>query len=191
MMKRPQKNLLVLLSVVAVPWVVLRELPLLVTLAFTGLLLLLALVLMVIGRDFLVGRYYSRKREWRRAMERYSRFERRLLTSRVNALLIPLYLGIYSFDGVAITRNNIAHSLMNLGELDEAVRWLRMALQRDPLYAVPYTNLGTIAAMRNDRSTAQVEFRRAVELGFSPTGAQELLRRALAKANSAMGRTLE
>jgi hypothetical protein len=62
-----------------------------------------------------------------------------------------------------------------------------LALQRDPLYAVPYTNLGTIAAMRNDRSTAQLEFRRAVELGFSPTGAQELLRRALAKANATVG----
>jgi tetratricopeptide (TPR) repeat protein len=191
MMKRPQKNLLILLSIVAVLWIVLRELPLAITLGFTAVLLLTGIVLIVIGRHFLLGRFYSRKREWRRAIERYMRFEKKLSTNRANAHFIPLYMGIYSFDGVAITRNSIAECLINLGEMDEAVRWLRLALQRDPLYAVPYTNLGTIAAMRHDSSMAQLEFRRAVELGYSPTAAQELLRRALAEARTDESKNLE
>ena len=186
-MKRPQKNLFLLLSIIAVIWILLRELPLLVTLAFTALLLLVGVALLTVGRDFIVGRYYARKCDWQRAIERFSRFEQRLLTRRINALLIPLYLDIYSFDGVAIARNNIAHGHMKLGDLNEAVRWSRLALQRDPLYAVPYTNLGAIAAMRKDKSTAQLEFRRAIELGYSVTSAQDLLQQALAKADEAIG----
>jgi len=190
-MKRPQRNLLIILSACAVLWLMLMRLP-----AFMSIWVSVALFVFVIGlvswaRDFMIGRYRSSRRQWRRAAESYEKFEQKLLNARWSAALIPIYLSMYTFDGVAVTRNNIAQSLMNLKEFDTAVRWLRSALQRDPLYPIPYVNLGTIAALRGDRETARLEFRRAVELGFSPTGAQELLRRAIAKANQTIGKALD
>jgi tetratricopeptide (TPR) repeat protein len=190
-MKRPQRNLFIIFSALAVTWLVLLRLPPAMALWLAVAVLVFGFGLMLYARDFMIGRYRSGKREWRKAIDSYSRFEKKLQTSRLSVVLVPIYLSIYSFDGVAIVRNNIAQSLMNLNEHDEAVRWLRSALQHDPLYAVPYTNLGTIAALRGDSATAQLEFRRAVDLGFSPTGAQTLLRRALAKANKAAGREKE
>jgi tetratricopeptide (TPR) repeat protein len=187
-MKRPQRNLLIILSALAVLWLVLLRLPPLMSLWLAVAAFVFGFGLLVYARDFLMGRYRTGKREWRKALESYSSFEKKLLASRLSVVLVPIYLSIYSFDGVAIARNNIAQSLMNLNELDEAVRWLRTALQHDPLYCIPYTNLGTIAALRGDTAAAQLEFRRAVDLGFSPRGAQELLRRALAKAHESAGR---
>lgn len=190
-MKRPQRNLLMILSSAAVIWVVLSLFPLAVGLWVAVALIALGLVLTAWGRDFMIGRYRSRRREWDKAIESYQRFEKMLLTSRFGELFVPLYLGIYTFDGVAIARNNIAQALMNLGKLEEAEGWLRSALQRDPMYAIPYTNLGTIAALRGQESHARRQFQKAVDLGYSPTGAQQLLRRALARANEAAGKILE
>ena len=190
-MKRPQRNLSVILSALAVLWLVGLRLPPIASLWLAVALFVFGFGLVLYARDFLIGRYRTSKLDWRKAIESYSRFEKKLLASRWSGVLIPIHLSLYTFDGVAIARNNIAQSFMNLKELDEAVRWLRSALQRDPLYAIPYVNLGTIAALRDDEQTAKLEFRRAVELGFSPARAQALLRRALAKANTAAGKKLE
>jgi len=178
--KRTQRNLLMILSTAAVIWILLQQLHGRVALWTLGSIVLLSLVLLVWGRDFLLGRYHSGRRQWREAVASYGRFEKRLMRNRWSQLLAPIYLGIYSFDGVAIARNNIAQALMNLDELDEAGRWLYSALQRDPLYATPYINLGIIAAMRKDGAKAQRELQRAVDLGYSPTGAQRVLRAVLA-----------
>jgi tetratricopeptide (TPR) repeat protein len=180
-----------ILTALAVIWLVLRALPLIAALCVAAALLVCCLVLVAWGRDFLIGRYRMKRRAWQPALERFQRFEKRLLGNPLSTLLTPLYFGIYSFDGVAIARNNIGVCLMNLDQKDEAVRWLRSALQRDPLYPVPYTNLATIAAMRNDTATTQREIRRAVDLGYNPTGAQLLLRRLLARANESAGRMLD
>lgn len=190
-MKRPQRNLLIILSACAVLWLVLLRVP-----AFMSVWVSVALIVFAIGliswaRDFMIGRYRTARRRWRDAADSFERFERKLVGARWSAVLIPIYLSIYTFDGVAIARNNIAQSLMNLKDFEGAVRWLRSALQRDPLYAIPYVNLGTIAALRGDGESARLEFRRAVELGFSPNSAQALLRRALAKAHQMRGKGLD
>ena len=190
-MKRPQRNLLIILSALAVLWLVLMRVPPIVSIWIAVALFVFGIGLLLWARDFMLGRYRTGKRDWRRAAESFSAFEQKLLSARWSIALVPIYLSIYTFDGVAIARNNIAQSLMNLKEYDDAVRWLRSALQRDPLYAVPYLNLGAIAALRGDEAAARLEFRRAVELGYSPTGAQELLRRALAQAHRQMGRKSE
>lgn len=179
-MKRTQRNLLMILSSAAVVWILLQQLHGRMAQWTLGSMVLLSLLLMVSGRDFLIGRYHSGRRQWREAITSYGRFEKRLLRNRWSQLLAPIYIGIYSFDGVAIARNNIAQALMNLDELDEAGRWLYSALQRDPLYATPYINLGIIAAMRKDGAKAQRELQRAVDLGYSPRGAQQVLRAVLA-----------
>jgi tetratricopeptide (TPR) repeat protein len=142
------------------------------------------------GRDFYLGRHCTRQRKWQEAAERYQRFETKLLATPWRKLAIGLQFGIYTFDGVALARNNVAQSLINLGDLDGAEQWLRRALQRDPMYAVPYLNLGVIAALRGDQVRAAREIGKAVQLGFNPHGAQRLLRRVLASANESIGRTL-
>jgi tetratricopeptide (TPR) repeat protein len=182
-MKRTQRNLLIILSTTAVVWILLQQLPLMLALPVVGAMLLMAIGMMLWGRDFVAGRYRSNRRNWRGAIESYQRFEKKLLGSRWSGLVAPLYLGIYTFDVVALVRNNIGEAFMNLRELDAAGGWLRAALQRDPLYATPYVNLGVIAAMRKDGARAQREFQRAVDLGYSPTGVQQLLRKVLATAS--------
>jgi len=184
-MKRPQRNLFVILSALAVLWLVLLRVPWLATLWLLVALFVFALGLAIYARDFLVGRFRMRRRDWRKAIESFTKFEKKLGETGLGFVLTPIYLSIYSFDGVAIARNNIGRSLFELKEFDDAERWLRSALQRDPLYALPYTHLGTIAAFRGDAKTAEREFRRAVELGFSPIVAQTLLRRALMQAEKA------
>lgn len=190
-MKRTQRNLLIILSVIAASWILLRQLPLITALWTIGAVVLIALILVLLARDFFIGRYRAHKRDWPKALERYQRFEQKLLTRRWSGLLAPLYFGIYTFDGVALARNNIGQALMNLGRLDEGERWLRSALQRDPLYAIPYINLGIIAGMRGDESAAKRELRRAVELGYSPVGAQQVMRKILASSNEGAGKMLE
>jgi tetratricopeptide (TPR) repeat protein len=185
LIKRPHRNLLIILSALAVTWMVLMRMPSFIAIWIAVALFVFGLGLLHWARDFMIGRYRTGRRDWLGAAESFERFEKKLLTARWSIALVPLYLSIYTFDGVAIARNNIGQSLMSLKEYDRAVHWLRSALQRDPLYAIPYLNLGTIAALRGDEANARVEFRRAVELGYSPTGAQELLRRALANANRA------
>ena len=185
LIKRPHRNLLIILSALAVTWMVLMRVPSFIAIWIAVALFVFGLRLLHWARDFMIGRYRTGRRDWRGAAESFERFEKKLLTARWSIALVPLYLSIYTFDGVVIACINVWQSLMSLKEYERAIHWLRSALQRDPLYAIPYLNLGTIAALRGDEANARVEFRRAVELGYSPTGAQELLRRALANANRA------
>lgn len=190
-MMRPQRNLLLMLSPIAVLWLVLRTVPWAVGRWVGVAFVLAAFALLLLGRDFLIGRYRMKRRDWQRAIDRFRRFERKVESPRWATLLVPTYCSLYSLDGVAIARNNIAVCLMNLRSLDEAEGWLRSALRRDPLYALAYVNLGTIAALRGDETRARRELQRAVDLGYSPSGAQVLLRKALARANQSAGKTLE
>ena len=56
-----------------------------------------------------------------------------------------------------------------------------------PEYAVPYVNLAVVAATRRDEAGARREMSKAVQLGYSPAGAQRILRRALDRANEKIG----
>jgi tetratricopeptide (TPR) repeat protein len=180
MLKRPQRNLLMILSSIAVIWLLLRLLSWKVALGVAAALFVLALILMVVARHFLLGRYRSSRRKWEGAIASYRRFEQMLLTRKFGSIVSPLFLGVYTLDAVAVTRNHIGHALIQQRKLDEAEGWLRSALQRDPLYPVPYIELGTIAALRGQASFARQQFKKAVELGYSPARAQELLARLLA-----------
>ena len=190
-MKRTQRNLSIIITAIALAYLVLIRLPLWFALGAAALLVVTGIVLAILGRDFMIGRYRASRRDWQQALTRYQRFEKKLIKSRLGVLLAPLYLSIYSFDGVAVVRNNIGQALMNLKELDQAEASLRSALQRDPLYPLPYLNLGFIAAMRHQPELAEREMRRAVQLGYSPTIAEKLLRSALAEANAEVGRLME
>ncbi|HEY4368034.1 MAG TPA: tetratricopeptide repeat protein [Steroidobacteraceae bacterium] len=183
-MKRTQRNLFVIMTVMALIYVVVIRLPLQLQLWLALGAVGVATILIVWGRDFFIGRFLSARRRWPQAIKRFERFEKCLLVSRWSRLAVVFYLSIYSFDGVAVMRNNIAHCLMNLRDFDNAQRWLREALRRDPQYALAYVNLGTIAALQGKRDQAEREMRKAVQLGFNPLGAQRILRKALEQANA-------
>lgn len=189
-MKRPQRYLFIIMTVMVAVYLLLTRLPGEAGLALLAALALFALVVSVWGRDHFIARHHAKRRRWTQAVERYERFEKKLLRARWPKLTVMLYLSIYSLDGVAVTRNSIGQILLNAGDLEGAVRWLRAALQRDPLYAVPYVNLSVIAAMRRDENMARREMTRAVQLGFNPNSAQRILRRAIDAANEQSGSNL-
>ncbi|MGH8177817.1 MAG: tetratricopeptide repeat protein [Steroidobacter sp.] len=182
-MKRTQRNLFIIMAAMVAFYSIVTRLPWQAALSVAAAVLVAFIAMAIWGRDYFIGRRHTRRRDWARAVESYQRFEKKLLSAPWHRATVVLYLGIYSFDGVAITRNNIAQSLMNAGELDRAVAWLRSALLRDPLYAAPYVNLSVIAAMRRDEATARREMQKAVHLGFSPAAAQRILRLALEKGS--------
>ena len=181
-LKRPQRYLLMMLSSAAVLWIVLRLLSWQIALGLGAAVLLIALILSIWARHLWLGRFRARRRRWASAIESYQRFEKMLLTNRLAGWLAPLHLGIYTLDGVARTRNLIGEALIQLDKRDEAEGWLRAALQRDPLYPVPYAHLGTIAALRSQDALARREFQKAVDLGFNPIVAEQMLHRARRRA---------
>lgn len=190
-MKRPQRNLCIIMSVLAMVYLLAARLPGEITLYLGAAALALAAILAIWGRDFLMGRYRTRQHRWREAAERYQKFEAKLLAVPWGKLAVVLYLSLYSFDGVAICRNHIGQSLMNMQDLDGAEQWLRRALHRDPLYPEPYLNLGVLAVLRGDKERAAREFGRAVQLGFNPQGAQRLFRQATERAKENLGKLLD
>lgn len=185
--KRPQRNLFIIMSVMVMAYLLAIRLPAQITVYLGAAVLAASAVLMIWGRDFLMARYRARQRRHREALERYQRFETKLLAVPWSKLAVVLYLSLYSFDGVAICRNHIAQSLIHMEDLDGAEQWSRRALQRDPLYALPYLNLGVVAAMRGDKERAAREFGRAVQLGFDLQGAQRLFRRVTEHTNENPG----
>ncbi len=185
MLKRPQRYLLMILSSAAVAWTLLRLLPLKVALGLVLVLLAIALILAVWARHLFIGRWHARRQRWGKAIDSFRRFETMLLTNRLSGWLAPLHLGIHTLDGVARVRNLIAQAHMQMRQPDAAEGWLRESLQRDPLYAVPYTNLGTIAAWRGQDAMARRHFQKAVDLGFSPVVAEQLFQRARQRAREA------
>src|SRR5262249_3936005 len=118
--------------------------------ALLGLALVFAVVV-ILGRETLVGRYHIRQREWRAAIAHLLRFERSLLSGPLPRARTLLYMSIYTLDGVAVVRNNLGFCHLNLRDFDEAERWLNRALERDSGYALPHVNLGVLASMRGDR----------------------------------------
>jgi hypothetical protein len=189
-MKRTQRNLFIIMTVMVVIYLLLTRLPGPIALGMAAGLVCTALWLMLWAWDFFIARRQGTRRRWRDAAERYQKFEKKLLAARWRRITVLLYFGIYTFDGIAIVRNNIAQSLMNLDEFEAAERWLKAALERDLHYALPYVNLAAIAAIRRDSATAHRQMSRAVHLGYSPAGAQQILRRALARGNAMIGGTL-
>src|SRR5687767_3628196 len=99
-MKRPQRNLFAILSALAVLWLVLIRVPGLAALWLIVALFVFWLGLSLYARDFFIGRYRSSRRQWREAIASYSKFEKRLGETRLGFVLIPIYLSIYSFDGI-------------------------------------------------------------------------------------------
>lgn len=187
-MARPQRNLLLVIasigalvggaSVVDSPTVILGA----------GVVALAVFVAAVFaGRDFFVGRFRMRQRRWDEALAAFEAFESKQLSSRLRRALAPLFVGIYSYDGVAIALNNQAVVRLNQGKFPQAEELLRRALSRDAPYAIPHVNLAILFALMGNAAEASREHELAQSLGFRGAGLQQRIRTLLARTNTAVG----
>lgn len=186
-MTRPTRNIVFWLVVLFVPPLIgLRALAAPISLACLGLLVFL----IVYGRDFFIARSLDRRKRWQEAIERYKAFEARAARFSVGRFEIPVFLSIYTYSGVALAKNNMAFCYMNAGDLEEAERLCREALELDGKYAVPYVNLGIIAALRGDASASAECLERGFRLGYRNRGIQKQVQQILARVNVDLGDVL-
>jgi Flp pilus assembly protein TadD len=64
----------------------------------------------------------------------------------------------------ALAHNNLASTLLQTGNSDEALAHFREAIRLDPTNAEAHGNLGSLLRARGDAANAVAELRRAVEL---------------------------
>jgi len=178
-MKRTQRNLFIIMAAMVAFYSIVSRLPGIAALAVLVAALIAVGVLAILAREYFSSKRLMRRREWQAAVEKLKKLEQKLSQASWQRASSILYLNVYTFDSVALIRNQIGQCFMNLEDPDQAVRWLRSALLRDPHFAIPYVNLALIAAQRKDEATARREMSRAVQLGFNPATASNLLRRAL------------
>jgi tetratricopeptide (TPR) repeat protein len=178
-MKRTQRNLFIIMAAMVAFYSIVSRLPGMAALAVLGAALIVIAVLAILAREYFASKRLMRRRQWQAAIEKLKKLEQKLLKASWQRASSLLYLNVYTFDGVALVRNQVAQCFMNLDDFDQAVRWLRSALLRDPHFAIPYVNLALIAAQRKDETNARREMSRAIQLGFNPATASRLLRRAL------------
>lgn len=143
-----------------------------------------------LGWRFYVARYMEKKKRWEAAIDHYRAFEARARKLRIGRMHLPVFMSIYTYNGVALALNNMALCHMNLGDLKEAKRLCHEALEVDPKYAVPHINLGVIAALEKDPNAAGDWLQRGFDLGYRDRGVQREVSRILAGVNTTIGRVL-
>ena len=184
---RPRRNLALLVALVLLLFVI--DVRAYAVEALTAILIVVGLVL-VFGWHFFVARYLGAMKDWSAAINHYEAFEASARRLNFGPISLPLFMSLYTFNGVALAKNNLAFCFMNTGELEAAERSCDEALQIDPKYAVPHINLGIIAALQRDPDAAANHLQRGFDLGYRDRGVQRHVRRILEATNVAAGRSL-
>ena len=178
-MTRPNRNRLLIGGFVVGCLLLGNFLPIAWRAPFVLTLLLLSLVSFAFARDFFIGRRHIKKQRWMEAILCFQRFESQLLSSALRRRLAWLAAGIYSFDPVAIARNNVGVVHLENGKLELAEAAFRSALERDPPYAVAHLNLAVVAARRSDKATMEQQLTHASRLGLTQRKIHARVRAAL------------
>lgn len=99
--------------------------------------------------------------------------------------------------GKARGYNNYAVALMELGNVDEAIKQFENAVARDAWYAEPHINMATIWHSRGQRDRAMAHYQRAFEIGeghpelFHNLGLFHLEEKAFDKAQACFEKAIE
>ena len=128
-----------------------------------------------------------KQKRWEEAAICFVHFEQRLQSAKWRQMSAALFSGMYTYDGIAIARNNLGVVRLEQGRFSEAEAALRRAIERDTLYAMPYVNLAIIAALAGNATQAEQEQARAHALGFRDRGLQKRVRKLLARTNTTVG----
>ncbi len=155
--------------------------PVMSAVSVMGMVALVSVVLL--GRVFFRGRSLMGEKKWDEAATAMAAFELEQSSSPWRRRLAFLYLGFYSYDGVAVARNNLGAIRLEQERLEDAQRHFERALESDPLYAIPWANLAVLGAKRGDRARVEACRARAHELGFRRRGFQKILDELLSKAS--------
>jgi tetratricopeptide (TPR) repeat protein len=124
----------------------------------------------LLGRPYFQARDLMRKKDWERAAVAMAGYEQQQSAGGWPGRLAFLYVGFYSYDGVAVARNNLGAIRLEQQRLDDAKRHFERALERDARYAMPWANLAIIAARQHDRAESDRCRERARALGFRRRG---------------------
>lgn len=161
----------------------------------TPAVIIATLLLLIPGR--IQGHYYRDLFAGRRAMEAgdvegsmvYT--ERFLTTIRKKPGLKSLiWLGgvIYTADPEAMALNNLGAAHLESARLGAAESAFRAALDADPLYPIPLTNLAVIREAGGDRAGAEDCLRQAAAYGYTKTALDRIVHRAGALLSRVEGR---
>ena len=186
---RPRRNLALLIILVLLPVLFdLRATAVAIPIA-VAVVILVGLTL-VFGWHFFVGRSRCAKQDWRAAISHFETFEGTARRLTLGPISLPLFMSLYTFNGVALAKNNLAFCFMNSGELEKARRSCNEALEIDPEYALPHVNLGIIAAFQGRPDAAANHLQRGFDLGYRDRGVQRQVRRILEATNVTTGQIL-
>ena len=186
-MKRPQRNILLLVTTVFGYFLIDDHLSSNVKLSLGIALIVFGVLLAILCKDFLIARSRTKKHDWEGAIEHYNKFEMSIKSHQQRGINLPIFMSLYTFDGIALTNNNRAQCYMNVHRNQDAKNDLEFAVSLDKLYAIPHINLAILAAQKGDEPGAKKELELAQELGYKAKGAQKLIRSYLAKVNETIG----
>jgi tetratricopeptide (TPR) repeat protein len=185
--KRPQRNILLFVTTVVGYFLINDYLSSMVKLTLGTALVIFGCLLAILCKDFLIARSKTKKHDWEGAIEHYNKFERSLEYYQQHGINLPIFMSIYTYNGIALTNNNRAQCYMNVHRTQDAKNNLEFAVRLDKLYATPHINLAILAAQKGNESSAMKELEIARELGYKVEGSQRLIRTYLAKVNEAIG----
>ena len=190
-MTRPNRNMLAFVAAVIAIVLGGPRLPPFAVWIFFALFAAYFVITLTVGREFFLGRRHTKRKRWEEAAICFVLFEKRLLTSQWRRSMSVVFSGLYTYDGVALARNNLGAVRLEQGRKEEAEAALRRALERDPLYATPHANLAILAALKGDEARAKEESAKAQALGYRGKGLQKKVRALLAGFNAAVGAGLD
>jgi tetratricopeptide (TPR) repeat protein len=185
-MQRPQINLILSLFLLLMISF-LSDLAPRITLFF---LIALLIFYVLVGKDFFIARYKTKKRKWNEAIASYQKFEIVLEKLHSMNFKLPVFMSMYTYNGFSLVKHNIAHCYINNGNRQEAKRLLLEAISLDKDNALPYVGLAFLAAMEGESETANREYEKARSLGFRNKGFQKIIQKILAGTNQGIGQII-
>jgi tetratricopeptide (TPR) repeat protein len=181
-MARPQRNLVLLVLLVAVLVLLGGRVPVEVAWWLSGAAMAGLGFVAWLGRRFFNARALLSQRRLEVALLETAAFEQELTKTAWRRALAFLYVGVFSSNGVAVARNLLGSIRLEQGQLDDAKAHFERALAEDASYAVPVANLAVVAAMQGRAEDAERDRLRARALGFRRKSLDAAIASALAKA---------
>ena len=120
----------------------------------------------------------TEKNKYEEAIYHFKLFEKKLAKNKNLEKAIYLAAFIYTKSIKAMTLNNIGICYLELGDLENARKYLESALKLDEESPLPYYNLSLVSEIEGDHDLALKQFNTSVELGYSRTNVDKMIHKA-------------
>ncbi|NOK63797.1 MAG: hypothetical protein GFH27_549283n29 [Chloroflexi bacterium AL-W] len=118
-------------------------------------------------RDLFRGRRALDQHHPAEALEHWERFLKTIQSQPWRKPALWLSWSVYTPSVEAMVLNNIGTAHLILDNREQAIATWHAALELDPRYPLPYTNLAVVSASEGDSSTAENLLASAKQLGYS------------------------